>query len=31
VGIGLVFLFSKRARGAAMTAGAIALDQYRKR
>jgi hypothetical protein len=31
VGIGLVFLFSKRARGAAMTAGAFALDQYRKR
>lgn len=31
IGIGLVFLFSKRARGAAMTAGTFALDQYRKR
>jgi hypothetical protein len=31
VGVGLVFLFSKRARGAALTAGAFALDQYRKR
>ncbi len=31
IGIGLVFLFSKRARGSAMTAGAFALDQYRKR
>lgn len=31
LGIGLVFLFSKRARGAAMTAGTFALDQYRKR
>ncbi|MDP2260499.1 MAG: hypothetical protein Q8J89_12375 [Caulobacter sp.] len=30
-GIGLVFLFSKRARGAALTAGTFALDQYRKR
>lgn len=31
IGIGLVLLFSKRARGAAMTAGTFALDQYRKR
>jgi len=31
IGIGLVFLFSKRARGAALTAGTFALDQYRKR
>ena len=30
VGVGLVFLFSKRARGAAMTAGTFALDQARK-
>lgn len=31
IGIGLVFLLSKRARGAAMTAGTFALDHYRKR
>ena len=31
IGIGLVLLFSRRARGAAMTAGTFALDQYRKR
>lgn len=31
IGLGLVFLLSKRARGAAMTAGAFALSQYRKR
>ena len=30
IGVGLVFLFSKRARGAALTAGAFALNQYRK-
>lgn len=31
IGLGLVFLFSKRARGAALTAGSFALDQYRRR
>lgn len=31
IGVGLVFLFSKRARGAALTAGSFALDQYRRR
>lgn len=31
VGIGLVFLLNKRARGAALAAGAFAYDQYRKR
>jgi len=31
IGLGLVFLFNKRARAAAMTAGTFALDQYRKR
>lgn len=31
IGIGLVFLFSKRARGAAKSASAFALEQYRKR
>lgn len=30
IGIGLVFLFSKRARGAALTAGTFAYDQYKK-
>lgn len=30
IGIGLVFLFSRRARGAAVHAGAFALDKYRK-
>jgi hypothetical protein len=31
VGVGLVFLFSRCARGAALTAGSYAVDQYRKR
>jgi hypothetical protein len=31
VGIGLVFLLNKRARGAALAAGGFALDQYRRR
>ena len=31
VGVGLVFLLSSRARGAAKTAGAFALNHYRKR
>lgn len=31
IGLGLVFLFSKRARGAALTAGTFALNEYRKR
>lgn len=30
IGIGLVFLFSRRARGAALTAGTFAYDQYKK-
>lgn len=30
IGLGLVFLLNKRARGAAVTAGAYAFDQYKK-
>jgi len=30
IGLGLVFLLNKRARGAALTAGTYAFDQYKK-